>query len=251
MGFQNFIEDNCRNANTVKKTLDTLHSITKTGRKKGLWDLNLEVTSFSDLIIRSYAIQDEKSMASIIKKELNEIKHIQLELMKKDIVIRGGITIGDIFHSDKYVFGTGLVDAYKLESERAVNPRIVIDQRIMKLLHEHKSKCTPFERITGQFVVKGLIAKSENGTCFVNYLHEDIKEKFPDLETLVAHKKLIIRNAIKFENNTRVLDKYLWLANYHNNIVELQSKKIRGNKNMNIFDVLKILEKDMPGIYDV
>lgn len=50
----------------------------------------------------------------------------RLLMRDKPILLRGGIAQGDIYFDGTTVFGKGLVDAYVLESNNAVVPRIII-----------------------------------------------------------------------------------------------------------------------------
>ena len=48
-------------------------------------------------------------------------------LLINGILLRGGITMGKLFHDSDRVFGEGLISAYNLENKAAVYPRILID----------------------------------------------------------------------------------------------------------------------------
>lgn len=91
---------------------------------------------FSDSVVRiRYAPNYEKSNACdglymcILEKELISLAEIQFELLKKGILIRGGITIGNISYNSQtnQLFGKAMNRAYELESKIANYPRIVID----------------------------------------------------------------------------------------------------------------------------
>lgn len=57
-------------------------------------------------------------------------------LFEKGILIRGGLTIGDIIHeSNGVVFGQGLIDAVMLETKNAKSPRIVLSDKLITELN--------------------------------------------------------------------------------------------------------------------
>lgn len=58
---------------------------------------------------------------------------IQLGMAMWGFFIRGAVTIGEVYHDDRSVFGPALVWAYELESKVAQNPRIIIDPDIAEL----------------------------------------------------------------------------------------------------------------------
>ncbi len=64
------------------------------------------------------------------------LAYIGTILIKKGILIRGGITIGNLVHNeDGIVFGQGLIDAYMLESKAAKFPRIILSNKLIGQLN--------------------------------------------------------------------------------------------------------------------
>ena len=48
------------------------------------------------------------------------------------LLVRGGISLGNFYMDDTFVFGEALVKAHEKESEQAVYPRIIVDKSILK-----------------------------------------------------------------------------------------------------------------------
>lgn len=61
---------------------------------------------------------------------------IQVNFLKYDILVRGGISKGDFFADEVMIWGNALSNAYILESEVAVYPRIVIDNSLSEIFPE-------------------------------------------------------------------------------------------------------------------
>ncbi|MCX7124871.1 MAG: hypothetical protein NTU49_03785 [Gammaproteobacteria bacterium] len=61
---------------------------------------------------------------------LNHIQQITAFAIRNGFLIRGGITRGDLYHSDSIVFGSAMNDAYALESKEAKMPRILISKEL-------------------------------------------------------------------------------------------------------------------------
>jgi len=51
--------------------------------------------------------------------------------MTKGFFLRGGISTGSYFADDNMIFSKGLVNAYQLESKKAIYPRVIIDKNIV------------------------------------------------------------------------------------------------------------------------
>lgn len=72
-------------------------------------------------------------------------------------LVRGGITIGDLYIDETIVWGSALVRAYELEDKIAVYPRVIIDNSIAELLQEGKE-------------VQDYIRKDIDGLLYLNYM---------------------------------------------------------------------------------
>ena len=81
---------------------------------------NLEISVFSD----SIAISSEPLDAFRV---IWSCGWLNAELLQAGILTRGGISIGPTIHKDDVLYGEGMLKAYKLESNAAIYPRIVVD----------------------------------------------------------------------------------------------------------------------------
>ena len=92
---------------------------------------NIKIKVFSDNIIIA---KETNSSDDAIMLNLNQMialaASFQFRAMLSGWPVRGGITIGNLYIDDTFVWGEGLLRAYKLESKIAINPRIVIDPSI-------------------------------------------------------------------------------------------------------------------------
>ena len=87
-----------------------------------------EITQFSDSIVISF-LSGEKSG---VFDSLLSILWVQINLVLKGILCRGGITRGRLIHTPTQLFGPAMVDAYALESRAALYPRVILDEPIIK-----------------------------------------------------------------------------------------------------------------------
>ncbi len=98
--------------------------------------INLKTVFFSDSVVRIRYIPDFEALHPsdghymfLLEKELWLLSEIQAALLKRGVLIRGGITIGDVYYDveTNQLFGKAMNRAYELESTLANYPRIVID----------------------------------------------------------------------------------------------------------------------------
>jgi hypothetical protein len=88
----------------------------------------VNVSTFSDNIVISTPV-DKANLPYFLR----SIAIMQLMTASMHFLLRGGITVGNIYHDDEVVFGPALNRAYELESQIAVVPRIVMDDEVMQL----------------------------------------------------------------------------------------------------------------------
>ena len=87
----------------------------------------VNVSTFSDNIVISTPVTEH------VTPFLRSIAVMQLLTVSARFLLRGGITVGDIYHDDEAVFGPALNRAYELESKVAVYPRILVDEPVLSL----------------------------------------------------------------------------------------------------------------------
>lgn len=182
--------------------------------------------NFSDLIVRTTRIEPDAQIRDIIESELFYLSENQLSLAVEGILIRGGICTDELcaVPEDSIVFGPALVKSYKLESEYAVYPRIVIDRDMIWEAQE-----------------KGYIAfwqdycsRGDDGAYFVDYLfgasltglEVGLPGDQPDPEQRIqAHRDMIVDfvdKRIRGQSNRiaeRIKQKWIWLGLYHNSTI--------------------------------
>lgn len=90
----------------------------------------LGLVQFSDSIVVSLPYNCSK-----FPQFLDVVIKIQAMLFMSGILCRGGIAIGKHFMKDRFLFSDGLIEAYRLESTVAKNPRIVISDELIQLLY--------------------------------------------------------------------------------------------------------------------
>ena len=113
--------------------------------------------------------------------------------------IRGGIAIGDLYCGRSEVFGPALIDAYTLEGTIARHPRIVMRES------------------TYQTGINNSVDKED--IIFISQQPDDLRMvetlKYFDYEPQRSNLLQAIRDTIKTETNSRILEKFQWIAEYH------------------------------------
>lgn len=112
----------------IKKNVESLTHIGKDGFKV---DINIKCKTFSDNVLLCLEKGDGENEMSRLIPFLISVASIQRGLViEHGLLMRGGITIGDLFINDDFVFGKGLINVVNLEKQ-AENPCIIVSDELM------------------------------------------------------------------------------------------------------------------------
>ncbi len=183
-------------------------NLTREIQIKGNQEIQFKI--FSDNIIIAKRISEEK------KKRLEDINcllscaaHFQ-ELSASDSVgwmLRGGITIGQLFIDEVMVWGEALVKAYFLEDKVAVYPRVIIDSNVISELKDD-SALSEYTR------------KDFDDLIFLNYLNNC---HFCGERLMNGFK--LMKEEIGVSWDERMQQKFSWHMNYINSELDRKNEK--------------------------
>jgi hypothetical protein len=142
LGFKNYIKRLSKEpelANIIAETLLDLKKLENEDitlklpyGKEVKFRYNFKASAFSDSIVLSAATDDFESMFFKMQSSISK-------LILKGIFVRGGITVGDVYHENRIVYGQGMINAYEIENKLAIYPRILLDKKAYNLVSK-KSK---------------------------------------------------------------------------------------------------------------
>jgi hypothetical protein len=164
----------------------------------GSIEVKAALSAFSDHVVISYPLErmyvdkglNEQTIPYIVMDHARSlIADIASRAFTLGMLVRGGITVGKLYHEEGVVFGQGLIDAYQLESEVAVYPRVVLST---------KMSSSAAWRTEDRRMVK----RDFDGVCYLDYLHPMIMSFSPGGINWIAElaKRMDIVNAEVQEN---------------------------------------------------
>lgn len=244
LGFRGRVERS-RDATEIAHILRRLRYFSNVGDpEETLAERGYEVTrsiAFSDSVIRIRFFDTAYSIGALFHEILNLV-HVQGEMAAENVLLRGGVTVGDVHFDGDMVFGPGFNRAYDLESQFASFPRIVIGQEAFDTLRTDprliSEDNTPEEDIA---YIRRLVTRGDDGLWFIDYLaamrgEMDYPELFPDY--VAGHRAHIIEGAASVSVRSSIFQKYLWLARYLNGVVDRCSLPTE----------LRLLQSDIPAL---
>ena len=189
---------------------------------------------FSDNVVMSLKLENDFQLDfELFISFMNFVGSIQnVLLLLLRTYIRGSFAKGSMYIDENFVFGNGLISAYEKEDKMAIYPRIVLDSYCRDLLVRYeKQKLSKVELYND--IVDNIAIRGEDGIYFINYLFRNFTLNYNDLvgkeglyalSTLKWHK-VVLEDSMENESNERILQKYHWCANFHNQICEKYNLK--------------------------
>ncbi len=182
------------------------------GEVLGLFDMKV----FTDNIVVAYPLQDPGSDRG--EPELIDLISIfaefQAGLAADGFLLRGAIAAGSHYQDDEIAYGKALLEAVDLDKSGG-SPRLVIAPSVESLILEHVrwygAESAPHYEV--------LLEDPSDGQLFVNYLDAAfwyLPEGPIYHELLEAHSKNVRAGLREHDSNASVLEKYEWVAGYHN-----------------------------------
>lgn len=168
---------------------------------------------FSDNICITLNYDSDKNLLLDL---LMLISDLFYSFAQKGYFLRGGIDYGKFISQDRIALGVPLIKAYKLETETAVYPRIVISQDFKKIFEEYTAGNE--QEIELPIFIKSLILSS----CENNYLNVFLKVFQTDEKEMYFKniRESIIKNLEENRMKEKVYVKYEWLAKEYDLFIE-------------------------------
>lgn len=252
LGFKDVVTT--QSAEHIDKILDILNSTSPSNSDDDVDQTEPTVLSFSDSIIRVRNLESDNNIAFPVGHlfyEVNSLVHMQMELVNQGILIRGGISMGNVCVAKNRIFGPAFINAYELESKFANFPRIIVSPELVNsvgtdhlLINEDH---TPEEE---RAYLRKNLAMGDDGLCYVDYLRAtrlelDDPDYYP--EFLQRHKDTVLLQGKNHSTLSNVSSKYIWLANYHNKVISELSEEFFTYYSITRTDLL-ISQKDMSAL---
>lgn len=214
LGFSNSVEQSENDSDLMQDIYKALKNIYNEkdnnyrGPLKGV-DVGRQISVFSDNIVMSEPFSERGSFFYFVYAAYWAIN----EILNDGFLVRGAITIGELYHDQEVVFGPALNKAYNLESQLAIFPRVIIAQEDFDLglqnalyndINEERAYLSP------------VLEKDVDGFWFVKFFTK--KHDFDDRDVyinLLFKLKSIIEKGLN-NKNLRIRAKYEWLKEKYN-----------------------------------
>ena len=207
-----------------------LIEIEEDAQRHGIEDFDIRksvrVTCFSDSIVVSVQI-NKNNINHIVSALIANLSYIGSELMSNGILIRGGISVGNLNHTkDGKIIGKAMIEAYELESKCANYPRIILSDKLLKMMNY------PYLTKKERFPHNQYIKRFDDGCVgFHQMIYYEVIQSSENLpvnrfyDSLKRSKETIINGLDSTFQNPKIYDKYKWLKNQYKNLIIKENLK--------------------------
>lgn len=235
LGFKSLLDDtttkdggdNEDNINKLVKAYETIKDIWEDDEIYGSLSkpTSRKVSIFSDSIVVSFEVGEESQVFST----LLDIKHLIMRLVYRKILCRGAVAIGKFIHTNDFLFGPALVEAYTLESKAAMYPRIILDRDVIDVAARNKLSLHSSDDERKH--VESLLEQDSDGMYYIDYFFkartelDDPEYDFPEYIEILGD---IIRKGLMGSSHHGKADlrvKYSWMRERYNRMVEIVTDK--------------------------
>lgn len=222
LGFQKLIGETVKDGTDNTEKIDTIaHAIEIIrgpiiGDPEHVIGSSKVVTQFSDSLVISFHISEE----SKVFYTLLEIQRIIMNLVLEGILCRGGIAFGRLVHNEKLIFGPAMGEAYKLESQVANYPRVILSEQIINIGID--SRAGHHNETQESEYIKSCLDKDSDGMYYLDYfvaIHKELPDPVSDYPRYLHKLSKIIEKGLS-ERDLAIKVKYQWMKEKYNKVVE-------------------------------
>lgn len=193
LGFSSMVAHDCETPNGEQKYIESLYDCHMETRGLKVEHPDLQLIQFSDSVVFAlpYSIDNYISIVSMIS-------DYQYNLLKKGILCRGGVSYGKHFFTEDFLFSNGMIEAYRLESQVALSPRVVISNDLIELVKP---------KLNTQGANVPLLFE-QDGLWFIHYLSgRDSSETWGAISNVIPSE---------LSSSSSIRSKQIWLIDYYN-----------------------------------
>lgn len=182
--------------------------ISKKIAMEGCSDIHFKIFSDNIIIVKKLSEQSDKRLLDI-KILLNCVANFQCSAVKDSVgwLVRGGISIGELYMDETMVWGEALIKAYDLESNPAIYPRVLLDSSVLSYT-------------LSDIELSEYTQQDFDSLYFLNYLHiQHFGGRF------LKNGFQMMLDELKGRYSERIYQKLCWHMNYVNRELDKKNEK--------------------------
>ncbi|MBS4028501.1 MAG: hypothetical protein KGZ58_07670 [Ignavibacteriales bacterium] len=208
-------QPNYRESESLNRLINIFENVTRLIKNE-----NYNGYLFSDNIcITVDYIVDETEKPDLFVEIMELISRLMNEFVSEGYFLRGGVDAGWFLDVDSIAIGVPLVNAYKLETEKAIFPRVAISDYYKSIIDDYKQKSKLND--TSDLLSTNYF-KKDNAIHYLNsfYYISNFEDKFSKINYLQTYSEILRNKIDEYKTNSKFLSKYIWVAKEFNEFID-------------------------------
>jgi len=160
---------------------------------------------FSDNLLLGYPLESAIDASAAAMFVVRCTQRYQFQMALSGFFVRGALAIGPLCVTDDIIFGTALIDSYRLEANASIVPRVVVTDPVLKAVMASGP-------VTDE---EDVLCRDIDGWWFVNYLQSTVGPQGVNWQQIEQHKKAVLASLSRSARHD-ILPKFGWVSRYHN-----------------------------------
>lgn len=146
------------------------------------------------------------SSSSSLVDFLSTIKNIFNHYLSCNLLLRGGVSYGRHFENSSITYSLALTDAYLLESQHAIFPRVLIQESVVDAV---TNKASDGDSGPLNLLISSELVCKDGDFYILNTIDDDVWDVYYN-----TIKEIYLRDEKAINSNTNLRYKYVWLHDY-------------------------------------
>ena len=195
LGFKDTVCKKTLDAETIGKLFNEIQGIIHNYQQD-----HIQISHFSDSFVISILHR------AISPTQLRFVIDTLIKLMEYKLTARGSIVYGEIIHTERNIFGPALVKAVLIEGQKAIYPRIILDESLDELpLPTMGNALITYRKYYNDFK---FVKTDTDNEFYIDFI-SDLKMR-ENNTTLTENIEELINLGIQ-NQNIKISEKYHWL----------------------------------------
>lgn len=153
---------------------------------------------------------------------LDTIATIVISLAMQGYLLRGAVTVGQLYHEGRLVVGPAMVCAVEMESKIAIVPRVIVAPEVIGLARRYPREGHSEDK--EEEYVRSFIRTDDDGKLFIDYVSwksvvEVAGAQDNQYPAYLKSLGCMIKAGLEHKDE-RVTAKYLWLHTHYVNVLK-------------------------------
>lgn len=239
LGFKEIVEHSINDEKIIEQVNRAIEQIRVLADSSEYQESQI-ITQFSDSIVVSYKVDAASSVFDLI----SSIGFIVINMVMKGYLVRGGVTVGKLYHTNDLLMGPAMNRAYEIESREAIYPRVVIDKSVLAAAGQNRAEFhSPYDEIES---VSAYLSVDTDDKIFLEYVTwkkvvEVFGAEYEEYAPYLSQLAGLIESGLQHPSK-RVREKFAWLYKLYRaevtRLQELGQIPARRHRDPDFFDTM-------------